>query len=151
MKAQVKTGWDKDDLQFAHQQLATHTTWAKQIPMSVLDKAAQHSLCFMLKNEMGERIGFCRVISDFATFANLVDVFVVEHYRGLGLSRTLMDAVLSHPDLQGLRRFTLATTDAHGLYKKFGFTTLNAPHTFMERYDKEVYLRANQKEVFADA
>jgi GNAT superfamily N-acetyltransferase len=82
---------------------------------------------------------FARVISDFATFANLVDLFVAPEFRGKRYSKALMKAVLEHPELQGLRRFTLATTDAPGLYAQFGFTPLVKPHAFMERYAPNVY------------
>jgi GNAT superfamily N-acetyltransferase len=86
-------------------------------------------------------VAFARVISDYATFANLVDVFVLPAHRGQGLARELLQAVMAHPQLQGLRRFTLATSDAHGLYTKFGFTPLARPERFMERYDALVYER----------
>ena len=79
------------------------------------------------------------MISDYATFANLVDVFVLPEHRGKGYSKALMRAVLAHPDLQGLRRFTLATSDAHGLYRQFGFTTPQKPDSCMERYFPDIY------------
>jgi GNAT superfamily N-acetyltransferase len=84
-------------------------------------------------------VGFARVISDCATFAYLADVFVVESHRGRGLGKTLMAAILAHPSLQGLRRWLLATRDAHDLYTKFGFTPLAAPDRFMERLAPNVY------------
>jgi len=79
------------------------------------------------------------VISDYATFANLVDVFVLPHERGRGYAKILLKAVIDHSSLQGIRRFTLATTDAHGLYAHFGFRALAKPMTFMERYEPDVY------------
>ena len=86
-------------------------------------------------------VAFCRVITDLATFGNLVDVFVVPDLRGQGLSKLLMSAVMMHPVVPRLRRFTLATTDAHGLYEKYGFTPLNKPETFMEIYKPGIYQR----------
>jgi GNAT superfamily N-acetyltransferase len=82
------------------------------------------------------------VISDYATYAYLADVFVIEEYRGRGLSTWLMECIVAHTDLQGLRRWTLATRDAHGLYAKYGFTPLGAPDRFMERHDPTVYAKA---------
>ncbi|WP_371850747.1 GNAT family N-acetyltransferase [Pseudoduganella violaceinigra] len=86
-------------------------------------------------------MAFARVITDRATFANMVDVFVLPGHRGQGFSKLLMESVLAHPDLQGLRRFTLATGDAHGLYAQFGFTPPSRPATLMERYCPDVYQR----------
>jgi GNAT superfamily N-acetyltransferase len=91
----------------------------------------------------GDRqIGFARVISDYATIAYLGDVFVLAEYRGRGLGKWLVECVLSHPQLQGLRRWILATRDAHGLYEKYGFTALKSPGIFMELHDPDVYRRA---------
>jgi GNAT superfamily N-acetyltransferase len=84
-------------------------------------------------------VGFARVVTDRATFAYLADVFVVEERRGRGLASLLLEAVLSHPDLQGLRRWSLATRDAHGLYRRFGFTELAAPERYMERVLRDPY------------
>jgi GNAT superfamily N-acetyltransferase len=95
-------------------------------------------LCFALLD--GHRqVGFARVISDYATIAYLNDVFVLSEYRGRGLSKWLMECITSHPELQGLRRWMLATRDAHGLYEKFGFTPLKKPEVFMERHNPGVY------------
>ena len=87
------------------------------------------------------QVGFARVVTDRATFAYLADVFVVEESRGRGISRALMEAVVAHPDLQGLRRWVLLTRDAHDLYRKFGFTGLQRPERYMERWDPDVYRR----------
>jgi GNAT superfamily N-acetyltransferase len=95
-------------------------------------------LCFALLD--GDRqVGFARVISDHATIAYLGDVFVLPEYRGRGLAKWLVECVTSHSELQGLRRWILATSDAHGLYEKFGFTPLKNPGNFMERHDPTVY------------
>ena len=88
-----------------------------------------------------DQIAYARVVSDYATFAYLVDVFVLQEYRGKVYSRVLMAAVMNHPQLQGLRRFTLATSTAHGLYQKFGFTALVKPHTLMEKFVPNAYQR----------
>lgn len=112
--------------------------WAKGIPAATVEKSLEHSLCFALLD--GDRlVGFARVISDYATIAYLGDVFVLPEYRGRGLSKWLIECIISHPELQGLRRWILATRDAHGLYEKFGFTPLKRPETFMERHDPTVY------------
>jgi len=84
-------------------------------------------------------VGFARVISDFATFAYLADVFIVQGHRGKGLSKWLMQTIVEHPHLQGLRRFTLATRDAHGLYAQFGFTLFDKPERWMHIHDPDVY------------
>ena len=128
------------DLPLIHGFLNQHSTWAKGIPMSIVQASIEHSLCFGGYLE-GNQVAFARVISDFATFANLVDVFVLPEHRGKGYSKQLMSAVVEHPRLQGLRRFTLATADAHGLYAQFGFRALTYPETFMERYDPMIYQR----------
>lgn len=118
----------------------TGSYWAKGIPLETVECSIQHSLCFGVYKGW-EQAGFARVITDRATFAYLADVFVMEPYRGRGLSRWLMECITAHPDLQGLRRWMLATRDAHGLYKKFGFRELKAPERWMERHDPEIYAR----------
>jgi len=116
----------------------TGSYWAKNIPSATLDKSLRNSLCFALLE--GERqIGFARVVSDRATFAYLADVFVLPEFRGRGLATWLLTCVLAHPELQGLRRWVLATRDAHDLYRKLGFTPLKRPDIFMERHDPNVY------------
>jgi GNAT superfamily N-acetyltransferase len=112
--------------------------WAKGLPLDVLRRAIEGSLCFGVYDG-DDQVGFARVISDYATFAYLADVFVLESHRGRGLAGRLMNAVVSHPQLQGLRRWVLATRDAHGLYAKFGFAPIAAPDRFMERHDPLVY------------
>lgn len=126
------------DRELIHRFLAGESTWARHIPRALVDRAIDHSLCFGGYLE-GAQIAFARVITDRATYANLVDVFVLVPYRGRGYSRALMQAVLAHPDLAGLRRFQLATTTARGLYEKFGFTAPARPDSLMERYDPHVY------------
>lgn len=126
------------DVSLIHRFLSEQSTWARGIPRALVEKSLRHSLCF--GGFLGRaQVAFARVVSDFATFANLVDVFVLPEHRGRGYSKALMAAVIAHPELQGLRRFTLATADAHGLYAQFGFTPLAKPQTFMERYVPDVY------------
>ncbi|WP_377702046.1 GNAT family N-acetyltransferase [Pseudoduganella sp. UC29_71] len=128
------------DIPLIHGFLSERSTWAVGMPLALLEKAIANSLCFG-GYEDGKQIAFARVITDGATFANLVDVFVLPEHRGLGHSKRLMEAVMAHPELQGLRRFTLATGDAHGLYARFGFAPPQRPQTLMERYFPDVYLQ----------
>ncbi len=114
--------------------------WSEGVPLSVVRKAFDHSLCFAALAD-DEQVGFARVVTDRATFAYLADVYVLPAHRGNGLSKRLVEAIGEHPDLQGLRRFMLATRDAHGLYTRFGFAPLAAPDRFMERHDPDVYAR----------
>jgi N-acetylglutamate synthase-like GNAT family acetyltransferase len=126
------------DIGLIHRFLTEQSTWARGISRELVERSIANSLCFA--GILGkDQIAFARVISDYATFANLVDVFVLPEYRGKGYSKALMAAVFAHPDLQGLRRFTLATGDAHGLYAQFGFTRPLYPNSLMERYSPGMY------------
>jgi GNAT superfamily N-acetyltransferase len=124
-----------------HQFLKT-TYWSPDIPPAVVGKALTNSLCFGLYRG-GEQVGLARVVTDYATYAYLCDVYVLESHRGRGLGQWLVECVMTHPELQNLRRFTLATRDAHGIYANFGFTALKAPERMMERHDPDVYRRLN--------
>ncbi len=121
-----------------HNYLANESYWAKNIPIETLKRAIDGSLCFAIYNDKTQ-IGFCRVITDNATFAYLADVFIIETYRGKGLSVQFMQYVFDYPTLKKLRRFMLATKDAHTLYSKFGFTPLLTPDRFMEIKPFESY------------
>jgi GNAT superfamily N-acetyltransferase len=112
--------------------------WAQNIPRSVVEKCVRHSLCFGAFCD-DRQIGFGRVITDFATFAYIADVFVVAEHRGRGVSKLLLRAMLEHPALQGLRRILLATKDAHGLYAQFGFQQLANPEHYMTIHNPDVY------------
>lgn len=114
------------------------TYWAKGIPRSIVEKAINHSLCFGLYHN-AKQVGFARAVSDQATFAYLTDVFVVPAYKERGLGKWLVSCVLAHPELQGLRRWLLATLDAHGLYEQNGFVALRKPEWFMEINDPNIY------------
>lgn len=113
--------------------------WAAGIPQDVVDAACRGSLCFGLYRGDAQ-VGFARLVTDRATFAWLADVFVVESERGAGLARWLMTCVFEHPELQGLRRWMLATRDAHGVYEPFGFRALGDPARFMEITRPGMYL-----------
>lgn len=122
----------------------TNSYWARRIPREVVDRSIDNALCFGIYE--GERqIGFARVISDLATFAYLSDVFVLESYRGRGLGKWLMEAVFAHPDLQNLRRWMLATNDAHGLYRQFGFSELARPERIMEMVVPDIYVGRDER------
>lgn len=123
--------------------------WAQNISVEIVRRSIENSLCFGLYHAKGQ-IGFARVITDYATFAYLCDVFVTEEYRRRGLSKWLMETVLAHPELQNLRRWLLATKDAHGLYKQFGFVALDAPSIFMQRHAPDVYVLVGAKKDESD-
>ncbi|GGI26368.1 GNAT family N-acetyltransferase [Pedobacter mendelii] len=113
-----------------HYYLSTESYWAKNIPLKTVAKSIKNSLCFgIYKNN--NQVGFARWVTDKATFAYLCDVYVEQEYRGLGLSKKLISFMIFHPDLQGLRRYQLATLDAHELYRQFGFTELKNPERQM--------------------
>jgi N-acetylglutamate synthase-like GNAT family acetyltransferase len=133
----ISTDEERIDLDIVHGFLR-ESYWAQGIPREVMARAIKNSLCFGVYSD-GKQIGFARVVSDFATYAYIGDVFVVESYRGHGLGKWLMECIVGHPRLQGLRRWTLLTRDAHGLYTQFGFTPLRKPERYMERHDPEVY------------
>ena len=121
------------DLRFVHGYLKT-SYWAAGVPEEVVRRSVENSLCFGVYSDE-EQVGFARVVTDRATFAYLADVFVLEEHRGRGLGKWLVEVVLSHPELRGLRRWMLATRDAHELYRKYGFAELGRPEIFMERRD----------------
>jgi GNAT superfamily N-acetyltransferase len=114
--------------------------WATGIPRAVVETSISQSLCFGLYHN-SKQIGFGRAVTDRATFAYLADIFVLQPYQGRGLGKWLVSCILSHPDLQGLRRWMLATLDAHGLYEQKGFAVLRNPERFMEINDPDIYQR----------
>ena len=117
-----------------HKFLSTETYWAVGRSVEVVKRSLDNSLCFGIYRET-EQVGFARVVTDFATFAWIADVFVVPEHRGRGLAKWLMAVILAHPELQGFRRWVLATKDAHSLYAQFGFIPLHRPERWMERPD----------------
>lgn len=123
--------------------LSRESYWAKNIPREKVSRSIENSMCFgVYKN--GHQIGFARVITDKATFAYLADVFIIDEYRRLGLSKWLVQTILAHPDLQTLRRWVLATSDAHELYKQFGFSPLAKPEVWMDIYTPYKQDKANE-------
>jgi GNAT superfamily N-acetyltransferase len=137
-------GWRRDgylistdasmlDLEVVHGYLS-RSYWAAGVPEDVVRRSIENSLCFgVYRGE--EQAGFARVVTDRATFAYLADVFVLEDHRGQGIGKWLVEVILSHPELQGLRRWMLATRDAHDLYRRYAFKELARPGIFMERKD----------------
>ena len=135
----ISTEKEKMDIDLIHSFL-TRTYWAEGISKEIIGRSIEGSLCFGVF-ENSKQVGFARMITDKATFAYLADVFIIEEYRGRGLSKWLMEVIMSHPDLQGLRRMILATKDAHGLYKQFGFAPLINVDRWMQILDQDVYKR----------
>ena len=133
----ISTDPAKFDLDAIHAYLV-RAYWCEGIPRKTVERAVANSLCLALLHGKAQ-IGFARVVTDSATFAYLCDVYVLEDYRGKGLSKWLMECVMGHPALQGLRRFILATRDAHGLYHQFGFRALNKPEVIMEILRPDIY------------
>ncbi|MFD2581927.1 GNAT family N-acetyltransferase [Pedobacter vanadiisoli] len=129
------------DIEAIHHYLSTESYWAKNIPFDIVKRSIEHSLCFGIYKGH-EQVGFARWITDKATFAWLSDVYIKESYRGLGLSKKLMSFMIFHPDLQGLRRYQLATLDAHGLYEQFGFSVIENPERLMGIVIPDIYSRS---------
>jgi N-acetylglutamate synthase-like GNAT family acetyltransferase len=138
----ISTDKSKIDVKAVYDFLS-QSYWAEGIPMEVVERSIEHSLNFGMYYQR-KLIGFARVISDFATFAYLADVFILPEERCKGLSKWLMQVIVEHPQLQGLRRFTLATRDAHGLYTQFGFTLFDKPERWMQKHDPNVYKKAQE-------
>ncbi|EKU83334.1 GNAT family N-acetyltransferase [Massilia timonae] len=136
---QVSTDQSRLDIPMIYRFLSEQSTWAVGISRPIVERAIENSLCFGGYLD-GRQIAFARVITDYATFANLVDMFVVPEYRGNGYGKQLIGVMLRHPSLQKLRHFTLATTDSHELFTRFGFTPPLRPETLMERYFPNIYL-----------
>src|SRR5262252_4401958 len=130
----ISTDQTKLDLDLIHRWLSEESYWAKGRSRELVARALQNSLSFGLY-QAAAQVGFARVVTDYATFAWLADVFIIPEYRGRGLSKWLVEVIISHPQLQGFRRWVLSTKDAHGLYEKFGFMKLHRPERWMERPD----------------
>src|SRR3984885_3445726 len=139
----ISTDPTRLDLDVIHDFL-TNCYWAKGIPREVVARSIEHALCFGIYDKEGAQVGFARVISDFATIAYIGDVFVLESHRGQGLGKWLMQCITQHPALRNLRRWILATRDAHRLYSQFGFTPVKAPERFMELHNPDVYKSARK-------
>lgn len=133
----ISTDKRKLNISFIHHFLS-HSYWSPGIPIATVISSIKHSLCFGVYHN-NQQIGFARVITDFTSFGYLADVFIDDEFRGKGYSKLLMKAILKHPELQNFRRWMLATRDAHGLYKQFGFTSIPNPENFMQIHKPDVY------------
>ena len=135
----ISTDQDRIDVDAVHRFLCDDSYWAAAVPVDVVRRSIQNSLCFGVY--LGDQqVGFARVITDYATFAYIADVYVVTEYRRQGLAKWLMNVIREHPELQGLRRWLLVTRDAHGLYSGAGFRALENPDRWMEIRDRDVYV-----------
>ena len=134
----ISTDKAKLDIDAVHMFLSTKAYWCPGIPKETIRTSIEHSLCFGVYED-NMQVGFARVISDFATLAYLGDVYILEEYRGMGLSKWLMQTIMTHPYLQGLRRWILLTRDAHNLYRQFGWTDIADPSRWMELHNKNLY------------
>jgi GNAT superfamily N-acetyltransferase len=135
---QISTDKSKINIALVHNYLCYHSYWAEGIPVDVVQRSIENSLCFAVYNK-DEQVGFVRVMSDLATYAYLADLFIIPEERGKGLSKWLMRVIMDHPQLQGLRRFVLATKDAHGLYAQFGFTAYADADRLMTIGNPDIY------------
>lgn len=133
------------DVAAIHAYLGGESYWARGIPRETVARSLRNSLCFGVFDG-GAQVAFARVVTDRATYAYLCDVYVLEPYRGRGIGKWMMETVDAHPELRGLRRWGLATRDAHGLYAQFGFRLVERPERFMERTDPDVYTRASRED-----
>jgi len=133
------------DIPYIHHYLSTVSYWAENIPIEVVRRSVEGALCFGIYHNH-QQVGFARMVTDSATFAYLADVFIDEAYRGQGLAKWLMEVMLEHPALQGLRRIMLATRDAHALYAQYGFTPLPQPERFMQLHFPDRYKKMPRAE-----
>jgi GNAT superfamily N-acetyltransferase len=135
---EISTDPQRLNVELIHRFLAEESYWSPGIPRSIVERAIENSLCFGVYDPAAQ-VGFARVVTDRSTFALLADLFILEPHRGKGLSKWLMHRVVGHEDLQGLRRLLLLTSDAHGLYRQFGFEALGNPSRFMEVVRPDIY------------
>jgi GNAT superfamily N-acetyltransferase len=131
----ISTDRKRLDLELIHNYLSTSAYWAQGRSLEVVRRAIENSLNFGVFRG-AEQVGFARVVTDYATFAWLADVFILEQHRGRGLSKWLVEVITTHPELQGFRRWLLATRDAHELYRRYGFTELQDPSRWMEKFQE---------------
>ena len=127
----ISTDQQNIDLEMIYKYLSEESYWSKGISFDTVKKSIRNSICFGIYLT-GQQVGFARVVTDKATFAYICDVFILPDHKGIGLSKWLIQTILAHPDLQGLRRWSLATADAHGLYSQFGFKQIIRPERWME-------------------
>ncbi|GCE03070.1 GNAT family N-acetyltransferase [Dictyobacter aurantiacus] len=138
----ISTDKQRLDIDVIHNFL-TRAYWSIGVPRETVERALEHSMPFGLYKDQ-EQIGLARIVTDYTTFAYIADVFILEPYRGQGLSKWLMEVILAHPDLQGLRRWLLMTKDAHGLYQQFGFSAPHYPDRVLEILNLDIYTHANE-------
>ncbi len=129
---EISTDPDRIDTDLVHDFLSRQTDWAAGIARGTLERSIHNSLVFGAYTLEGQQVGFARTITDCATFAHIADMFVLPQWRRLGLGKRLIEAILTHPKLQDMRQWSLATRDRHGLYARYGFTPLAEPELFME-------------------
>ena len=129
----VSTDKSRLNLQLIYQYLSFEAYWAKGRSIEVVKRSIDHSLCFGIYHREGRQVGFARVVTDFAVFAWLLDVFVLQEHRGRGLGKLLMETIMSDEKLKGIKRWGLNTEDAHGLYQRYGFKNTERPEIYMER------------------
>jgi GNAT superfamily N-acetyltransferase len=134
----ISTDKNLIDVHAVHQYLSIESYWAQNIPVATVARCLENSLCFGVYFEK-KQIGFARVISDYTTFAYLCDVYILEAHRGKQLSKCLMQTIMAHEHLQGLRRWILATADAHELYRQFGWNNASKPERYMEIARPNIY------------
>ncbi|RFM30720.1 GNAT family N-acetyltransferase [Chitinophaga silvisoli] len=129
----VSTDQSRLDLPMIHEYLSKRSYWAKDRTMDAVKQSIAHSLCFGVYAGSGKQVGFARVITDYTIFGWLMDVFITETHRGHGLGKMLLSSIMSHPELQTLKRWGLVTKDAHSLYEKAGFVVVENPERMMEK------------------
>ena len=134
----ISTDRSKLDIDLIHDYLCNVSYWAKGIPRDVVVRSIENSLCAGAYDG-DKQVGFARAVTDYAVFAYIADVFVLESHRGRGISKMIMQALMEHPSLAGLRRWSLVTSDAQGLYRQFGFREVEFPHKHMELVRKNPY------------
>ncbi len=133
----ISTDRSRLDIDLIHRFISNDSYWGKGRAREVVERSIENSLPFGIYKD-NEQVGFARIVTDYATFAWVADVFVLPEHRGRGLSKWLMEVILAHPQLQGFRRWVLSTKDAHGVYERFGFIKLHRPERWMERPDPDM-------------
>lgn len=129
----ISTNREQLDVDLIHTFLSERSYWAKGRSRETVIQSIANSLCFGIYDTENNQLGFARVVTDYAIFGWLMDVFILEKYRGKGLGKLLMKAITEHPDLKNLKKIGLATSDAHGLYEQYGFTRMSKPENMMEK------------------
>ena len=135
----LTTDFDSFEMDRVHRWLSREAYWSAGIPLATLKRAFENSISFGLFHEKNGQVGVARMVTDKATFAYLADVFIDEIYRGMGLAKWMMESIMAHPELQGLRRTMLATSDMHSLYRKFGFEDVGESEILMEIVKPDIY------------